>query len=122
MANGVNGYLGNGSWRTCLSVCMDAESQALRDQLRAWLQHLMDAHHHSQADAARMIGVRPPTISQILSGTKPMGLDMVWRIQHRYGGFATQMLAGPPPGAARHRTPSADPPSHRTVARHGSSR
>ena len=122
MANSVNSYLGNSSVASCLYARMDAESQALRDQLRAWMQYLVAAHHHSQADAARMIGVRPPTISQILSGKKPMGLDMVWRLQHRYGAFATQLLSGPPPKAGRANKQTVDPPAHHAVARHGSSR
>lgn len=89
-----------------------------RERLRAWLRYFYDRKRLSQEEFGKELGdVGQGTVSQILSGRKTMGLDVLLKMSRKFRRSLDELVDDWPPGSAttkeENTTPStASPASH----------
>ena len=91
---------------------------ALRERLSRWLRYYQDRYGHeyeTQGAFASALGTSGPAISQILSGKRTMGLDLLVSLHRRLHVSIDVMIATDPPRTR----PSPDSASPRRPERRG---
>jgi transcriptional regulator with XRE-family HTH domain len=75
---------------------------AARRRIRAWLRYIRteyyEKHGRNDADMAAEMGIAHPTLSNIISGKRTAGLDVVLKIRQTYKIPTDSVLFGDPPG------------------------
>lgn len=77
----------------------DKVDRATRERLRAWLKYFYRrSGEPSEASFARWLGTSQPTVHQILSGEKTMGLDVLLKMSTKCRKSLDELADTWPPG------------------------
>lgn len=92
-----------------------------RKRIRAWLRYIRleyyEKHGRNDSEMAEDLKIKGPTLSNILSGNRTAGLDVVLKIRQAYKIPTDSVLFGRPPGWQDDEPPATASPSGRTGKR-----
>lgn len=95
----------------------------LRERLRGWVRHHLEERrdiYPNDGDFAERVGMKPETLSQILSGSKTMGLDVLVRFHRAMNRSLDVLVNEDPPDTKKIGRPK-QPASHTGGAAAGDS-